>query len=147
MGFEINIMKKYKLLFLFIAIGFFSCKTSYRYPKFDFNNGPNPCVNAFKDRVFFSILTEAYKGTDALKEISKKDVGNPYDGIYSPDFFKKIDSIGVAFYSKIPPPELCECEKGQNYFMAQALHFYASRELDSIAKAELTKFSTVCLHK
>lgn len=141
-------MKKYLLLLLFVVTGLNSCKTGYSYPKFDFKNGPNPCINAFKDRVFSSILREAYKSTDAMKEISKIDVGNPYDGISSPELFKKIDSIGVDFYKKIPLAELCsECEKSQNYFMAQALHFYASRELDSIARVELKKFSTDCFKK
>jgi hypothetical protein len=97
-------------------------------------------TNAFKDRVFFSILQECYKGTDAIKEIQKRDVGNPYDGIYDPILFKKIDSIGKDFAKNIPPPSLCECSKEQNYFMAQALHYYRSRELDSIAKVELQKF-------
>ncbi|WP_412467340.1 hypothetical protein [Pedobacter sp. KLB.chiD] len=140
-------MKILKPFILICSFVLSSCKTNYRYPRFDFNNGPNPCVNAFKDRVFLSILSEAYKGTDALKEISKRDVGNPYEGIYSPELFKKIDSIGHDFYNKIPPPELCECDKGQNYFMAQALHFYASRELDSVARAELKKISTDCFKK
>jgi hypothetical protein len=128
---------------LIISVG---CKTKYKYPKFDYNNGPNPCLNAFKDKVFFSILQESYKGTDAIKEINKKDVGNPYDGIYDPILLKKIDSIGKDFVKKVPPPSLCsECTKGQNYFMAQALHFYRSRELDSVAKVELKKFSADCL--
>ncbi|WP_316806081.1 hypothetical protein [Pedobacter agri] len=140
-------MKISQLLVLVCLFLFCSCRVSHQYSKFDFNNGPNPCINAFKDRVFLSILTEAYKGTDALKEISKKDVGNPYDGIYSPELFKKIDSIGHDFFKKIPPPELCECGKGQNYFMAQALHFYASRELDSVAKIELKNFSINCFKK
>jgi uncharacterized protein YbaP (TraB family) len=37
------------------------------------------------------------------------------------------------------------CPKDQNYFMAQALHFYRSYELDSIAKVELKRFSSDCL--
>jgi hypothetical protein len=121
----------------FIVLG---CQTKYRYPRFDYskNIGGNPCVLAFKDRVFFAILEECYKGTDAMKEIHKRDVGNPYDGIYSASLFKSIDSIGKDFARRIPPPILCdECTKEQNYFMAQALHFYASYELDSIAKAKL----------
>lgn len=139
-------MKKIKLYASCFIIVFSSCKASYNSPRFDFNNGPKPCLNAFKDRVFFSILQESYKGTDAIKEINKRDLGNPYDGIYDPTLFKKIDSISKEFIKKLPPPALCvECKKDQNYFMAQALHFYASRELDSLAKAELKKFSSECL--
>jgi len=135
-------MKKVSIALFAVIFLFLGCQTRYRYPKFDYskNTGANPCVLAFKDRVFFAILAEFYKGTDAMKEIRKRDVGNPYDGIYSASLFKKIDSIGKDFAKKIPPPALChECTKEQNYFMAQALHFYASSDLDSIAKAELKK--------
>ncbi len=136
-------MKRIIWLIVAVVITFTSCKTRYKYPKFDFNNGPNPCINAFKDKVFFTILRECYKGTDAFKEINKRDAGNPYDGIYSLELFKKIDSIGKDFAKKIPPPSLCdECTKEQNYFMAQALHFYRSYELDSIAKVELGKYGS-----
>jgi len=124
----------------FIVLG---CQTRYKYPKFDFtmNTEESPCILAFKDRVFFSILEECLKGTDAMKEIRKRDVGNPYDGIYSASLFKETDSIGKDFAKKIPPPTLCdECTKEQNYFMAQALHFYASSELDLIAKTTLKKY-------
>lgn len=126
--------------FLIILLG---CNISYKYPKFDYvqNSGSNPCITAFKDRVFYAILRESLKGTDAIREINKKDVGNPFDGIYSIELFKKIDTIGQDFVKRMPPPPLCdECTKGQNYYMAQALHFYVSRDLDSIAKTELQKF-------
>ncbi|KQR65354.1 hypothetical protein [Pedobacter sp. Leaf176] len=133
-----DLYEKCSVIILVMLLGISACKTSYKYPRFDFDNGPNPCINAFKDRMFLSILREAYKGTNAIKEISKIDVGNPYDGISSPELFKKIDSIAVGFYKKIPPPSVCdECTEEQNYFMAQALHFYASKELDSIARTEL----------
>jgi hypothetical protein len=123
-------MKKI-IMAVLILLAQLACKTKYSFPKFDYKNGPNPCVNAFKDRVFFAILKECYKGTNAIDEINKIDVGNPYDGIYDLKLFIKIDSIGKDFAKKIPPPSLCgECNKNQNYFMAQALHFYSSRELD-----------------
>lgn len=140
------VMKKIMLFASCFIVVFSACKARYNLPRFDYNNGPNPCLNAFKDRVFFSILQESYKGTDAIKEINKRDAGNPYEGIYDPKLFKKIDSIAKEFVKNIPPPALCdECKKDQNYFMAQALHFYVSRELDSIAKVELKKFSTECI--
>ncbi|MEJ2884339.1 hypothetical protein [Pedobacter sp. GR22-6] len=133
-------MKKIGLTLIAGVMLFSNCSIKYKYPKFDFGNGPNPCLNAFKDKVFIAILRECYKGTDAMKEISKRDAGNPYDGIYSLEIFKAIDSIGIDFAKKIPPPSLCpECRPGENYFMAQALHFYRSHELDSIARAELKK--------
>ncbi len=97
-------MKKIKLYASCFIMVFSACKASYNLPRFDFNNGPKPCLNAFKDRVFFSILQESYKGTDAIKEINKRDLGNPYDGIYDPTLFKKIDSISKEFVKNLPPP-------------------------------------------
>lgn len=141
-------MKRIALIVLAITTLGLACKTKYTYPRFDYvkSNGVNPCITAFKDRVFFAIIQECYKGTNAMQEIRKRDAGNPYDGVYSPALFKKIDSIGKDFAKRIPPPSLCdECTKEQNYFMAQALHFYGSYELDSIAKAELKNFSSDCL--
>ena len=140
-------MKKISVIVFLMLITALGCKTNYKYPRFDYikTTGVNPCITAFKDRIFFAILEECYKGTDAMKEINKRDYGNPYDGIYSPVLFKKIDSIGKDFAKKIPPPVLCdECTKEQNYFMAQALHYYRSYELDSIAKAELKKLGMNC---
>ncbi|MES2447559.1 MAG: hypothetical protein V4546_10290 [Bacteroidota bacterium] len=139
-------MKNLILISLSLTI-ILGCRTKYNYPKFDFNNGPNPCINAFKDRVFMSILKESYKGTTALTEINKIDLGNPFDGVYDLVLLKKIGSIGKDFVKKIPLPSLCsDCSEGQNYFMVQALHYYRSRELDSVAKVELKKFSADCLN-
>jgi hypothetical protein len=127
------------LIAIFIGV-FTSCKTKYTYPKFDYNNGPNSCFNAFKDRIFFAILKESYKGTAAFKEISKRDVFNPYDGLPF-ELESKIDSIAKGFVTKLPRPSMCDdCLTDQNYFMAQALHYYRSSDLDSIAKATFKKF-------
>ncbi|MFF5380288.1 hypothetical protein [Pedobacter suwonensis] len=135
-----NIRRKIFIPFLVILFG---CNTSYQYPKFDYikSTGANPCITAFKDRVFYCIMRESLKGTNAISEISKKDVGNTFEGIYSAELFRRIDTIGQNFVKNMPPPVLCdECVKGQNYYIAQALHFYTSRDLDSIAKIELQKF-------
>lgn len=126
-----------KILLTFLMV----VQLSYSYSQvkhsthFDYNNSENPWIDAFKDRVFFSALKEAYK-TDTLifKLIEKKDALNPYDGL-SPDEMKKAESLGEALIKKIPPPAMCEnCPAGMNYFMATSLHYYISRELDSIAK-------------
>jgi hypothetical protein len=112
-----------------------SCKMRNNYPKFDYNQSATPCFDAFKDRVFFAILRESYKGTAAFEEISKRDAFNPYDGLPF-DSRGKIDSIALAFVRKMPKPAFCdECTKEQNYFMAQALHYYKSKDLDSLVKA------------
>lgn len=110
------------------------------YPKFDFNNGPNPYINTFKDLVFFGFMRECFRETKAMEEISKVDVGNPFEYL-DYKLYPVCDSIGKAFYKRIPPPVFCdECGTKKNYFLAQALHYYRSYELDSIAKSYLKKY-------
>jgi hypothetical protein len=133
-------MKRLGMLFIASLIVNISCKMKYNYPKFDYNHSSTPCFNAFKDRVFFAILRESYKGTAAFEEISKRDFFNPYDGLPF-DSQGKIDSIALAFVKKMPKPAFCdECTKEQNYFMAQALHYYKSNDLDSIVKVTFKNF-------
>jgi hypothetical protein len=105
------------------------------YPTFDYNKSTNPWIDAFKDRVFFSALEEAYKSdTTIFKSIRKKDALNPYDGFYG-EAKKYAEKIGIDLIRKIPSPAMCEgCKGDMNYYMATALHFYKSKELDSIAK-------------
>ena len=134
-------MKRITTLIFILSIIASSCRIRYNYQKFDFDNGPNPCENTFKDRVFISILIKCYDGTDTMKEIKKRDAGNPYED-FPTGMQGKIDSVASEFVKRIPPAELCdECDNGRNYFMAQALHFYKSRDLDSITKVAFKNFS------
>ncbi|MFD1256139.1 hypothetical protein ACFQ3S_04980 [Mucilaginibacter terrae] len=104
------------------------------YPKFDYNNGPNSWINTFKDEVFFASLREGYKNDTIFKMIEKKDAFNPYDGL-SLKALQKAKQLGKALVNKMPPPAMCEgCTPGMNYYMANALHYYNSKELDSIAR-------------
>ncbi len=137
-------MKKILFCLLVVTTG---CVVTNKKPRFDYvsSGSENPCISAFKDRVFFAILMESYKNTAAFDEIKKVDVFNPFDGLpFSIQL--KIDSIGKNFVKNMPRPPFCdECKPEQNYYMAQALHFYESRQLDSIAKAELGKYtSEIC---
>jgi hypothetical protein len=71
--------------------------------------------------------------------ISKKDAFNPYDGI-SKQALDKAANVGIRLIRNMPPPIMCEgCTTGMNYYMANALHYYNSYELDSIANAEYKK--------
>ncbi|WP_323033788.1 hypothetical protein [Paracoccus sp. (in: a-proteobacteria)] len=123
--------------YLLIILLFFTQACSKNsYPTFDYNKSSNPWIDAFKDRVFFSALEEAYKSdTTIFESIRKKDALNPYDGL-SLSEMKQADSIGKALIKNIPPPKMCEgCEGDMNYYMATSLHYYNSRELDSIARS------------
>ena len=105
------------------------------YTTFDYNKSDNAWIDAFKDRVFFSALREAYKNDSLIfKLIEKKDALNPYDGL-SLQEMQKAEQLGKTLINNLPPPSMCEgCVNGMNYFMASSLHYYNSRELYSIAR-------------
>ena len=111
------------------------------YPHFDYVRSQNPWINAFKDRVFFSALREAYKSDSLIfKLLEKKDALNPYDGLSLIDL-KKADEIGEELVKNMPQPFMCEgCQTGMNYFMATSLHYYSSQELDVIAKRHYSAY-------
>lgn len=121
---------------LIILLCFTQACNKNSYPTFDYNKSENPWIDAFKDRVFFTALKEAYKtDTTIFQLIEKKDALNPYDGL-SLDEMKKAEELGKSLIYKIPPPSMCEnCPPGINYYMATSLHYYKSRELDSIARS------------
>lgn len=123
---------KYLIVIALIIVS--SCNNNL-YPKFDYNKSENPWIDAFKDKVFISALREAYNSdTLIFKLIEKKDALNPYDGL-TLDEMEKAEQLGKLLIKKIPLPAMCEsCTSGMNYFMAVSLHYYKSRELDSIAK-------------
>jgi hypothetical protein len=105
------------------------------FPTFDYKKSTNPWIDAFKDRVFFSALQEAYKSdTTIFISIRKKDALNPFDGLYG-EARMYAEKIGIDLIRKMPSPTMCEgCKGDMNYYMATALHFYKSKELDNIAK-------------
>ncbi|MFW0736699.1 hypothetical protein [Flavobacterium sp. T12S277] len=118
-----------KLLILFC---FCSCSKN-TFPKFDYNESNNPWIDAYKDNVFFSCLKESYKNDSIFKLIERKDALNPYDGLSLQDL-EKTRHLGMNLSTNIPKPILCEnCKEGNNYYMSNCLHYYISKELDSIA--------------
>ena len=132
-----NILIKYLLV---IGLLFIQACSNYSYPKFDYQKSENPWIDAFKDRVFFSALQEAYKSDSIIfNSVNKKDTLNPYDGL-SLEEIKNANTIGINLIKKIPPPSMCEnCPNGVNYYMATALHYYKSKELHNIARSIFKK--------
>ena len=121
-----------------MVLFFSSCLTT-SYPKFDYNISRNPWIDAFKDQVFLSSLKESYKSDSIFSLIAKKDAFNPYDGL-SLEAINKAKELGASLVKNMPPPVMCDdCKPGMNYYMANALHYYNSRELDSIANAEFKR--------
>ena len=125
-------MMKYLAVFILIAL----CSCSNKIHKsFDYNRSDNPWSHAFKDRVFFSSLKEAYKrDTTIFKHIEQIDALNPFDGL-TPQEMKVADEIGISLIQKMPAPAMCDgCLFGMNYFMATSLHYYNSKGLDVTTK-------------
>ncbi len=134
------------ITFLLIICTSLSCKVQ-ELNSFDYNNGPNPWVNAFKDYVFVQCLNQSYP-LEASKiifnNISKYDLYNPYDGFveYRIANTSFLDSIAEMKPKNIPPFKHNDGvnDKGKNVYLSNCLHFYASRQLDSIAKNEYKKY-------
>ena len=124
----------FKYLFILTTVTICSCN-SIIYQNFNYSQSKKPWINAFKDRVFISSLTEAYKSdTTIFQQIIKKDALNPFDGLTLYEI-QKADELGRRLIENIPPPAMCEgCTAGMNYYMAVSLHYYNSKELDVIAK-------------
>jgi hypothetical protein len=124
---------------LLILFYFCSCSKN-TFPKFDYNKSDNPWIDAYKDNVFFSCLKESYKNDSIFKLIEKKDGLNPYDGLSLEDL-EKTRYLGINLSTNISKPILCDnCKEGNNYYMANCLHYYISKELDSIAKKAYKNF-------
>ena len=124
---------------LFIVL--FSACSIGRYNKFDYNHSNNPWIDDFKDQVFFACLRESYKSDSLFNMIEKKDAFNPYDGL-GPEDFKKIRELAKKFVANMPPPAMCDgCKADVNYYMAHSLHYYASKELDAIARKQYKEYS------
>jgi hypothetical protein len=134
--FKNKLVMKYITLIILLCLSSCSKKT---YHKFEYNKSENPWVGAFKDKVFFTILKESYKNDTIFQLIEKKDAFNPYDNL-SPDALDQIKELAKDLIKNMPKPTMCEnCKDGENYYMANALHYYSSHELDSIANAAYKK--------
>lgn len=121
--------------FLLISLFVFTSCVNNKYSSFNYQYSADPWIDAFKDRFFFTALKEAYKlDTEILARMEKLDAFNPYDGL-SMEEMTIADSTAKALMIGMPTPGMCEgCKGEKNYFIATALHYYNSRELDSLAK-------------
>lgn len=131
-------MKKILLLFVLCC----SCKSTSTLSKFDYNHDSEAWITAFKDQMFFACLKESHPNDTIFNLISKRDAFNPYEGLGLTNS-NKAKELGKKIIQNIPPPKMCEgCKDGKNYYMANCLHYYKSKDLDSIANSEYKKFIT-----
>lgn len=129
------------LIISIIALSGCAKKTYSALPAFDYNKSDNPWISAYKDQAFIACLKESYKNDSIFKIIERYDAGNPYDGIYGQPVLDA-KKLGAEIAKNIPSAQMCEgCTEEQNYFMATCLHYYNSKELDSIARAAHKKYN------
>ncbi|SHM16901.1 hypothetical protein [Flavobacterium xanthum] len=139
-------MRNIKII-LGLLILLISCKSNHR-NNFEYNLGANEnqWINNFKTETFFSCLRVAYKNDTIFKLISKKDLMYLYEStaLQHDIINKNVEKI-IANTPKpvLPKCEECEPEEQINkkYFCATCLSYYASKELDSIAKIEFKKYN------
>lgn len=132
-----------KVIALLVVFLVFSCNV-YKRDKFSYDYGRNTWINTYKAEVFYACIKEGFNNDSIIKLMSKKDYLNPYDEFY----FSEIDSariLGKKIILNMPKVMQRHCDdcKGneaiKNYVSINCLKYYASRELDSIAKAQYKK--------
>lgn len=147
MDIKLKFMKK---VFVLITVVFISSCSTYKRTKFEYNLGKekNEWINNYKTEFFLKCIKKAYKNDSIFKLIVKQDLLYLYEP--SANQNNQIDSLSTIIIKNIPKPIFQHCddctikeekeELQKNYFCASCLNFYASRELDSLAKKEYKKY-------
>lgn len=132
-------MKKRSFLYLIIAILLIGCypykRSSYRY-----NQDENWWITGFKDAVFYFCIREGYQNDSIFVLMREKDLLSSMEMdvsiIYNQiQLGKNIGGNIPKPYRKIDNPR----DTSKKLILASCLHYYASRELDSIARVEYKK--------
>lgn len=109
---------------------------------YEYGKVSNSWITAYKDNVFYSCIRDGYKNDSIWLLMDKEDWFSTYDAIDLLD----IDSavvIGQKAIKNLPEEVYFNSQefssdkdksKHKNYISATCLHYYISRELDSIAK-------------
>jgi hypothetical protein len=140
-----------RLTVITIAFLIISCST-YKRTNFEYHLGKkeNEWINNFKTEFFFSCLKIGYKNDTIFKLISRKD----FQYLYEPFAFQHnaINILATKIIKDMPKPIYPHCddctekeekeEAEKNYICASCLNYYASRELDSIAKKAYKEYIT-----
>ncbi|MDP5201334.1 hypothetical protein [Flavobacterium sp. DG2-3] len=139
-----------KNIFFFVIICFMCSCDTYKRNKFEYHFGKkdNEWINMYKTEVFFSCINKGYNEKSIFDLIEKKDLFVPYEPIYTE--YNNIDTLADKVIKNITKPIYPHCddctekEKNEilkkNYICATCLNYYASKELDSIAKKAYKKY-------
>jgi hypothetical protein len=121
----------------------------YKRTKFEYHFGKNQneWINMYKTDFFLSCLRKGYKNDTIFKLIAQNDLLVPYEPILF--HYDRIDALAVKLIKNIPKaiyPHCDDCTEEEekedlkkNYICASCLNYYASKELDSIAKKAYQK--------
>lgn len=135
---------KNKIIILGVLLLIISSCESYKRTKFEYHFGKNEneWINMYKTDFFFTCLRKGYKTDTIFKLIAQKDLLVPYEPILF--HYSKIDTLANRIINNIPKPIYPHCDDcteveekeslKKNYICASCLNYYASRDLDSIAK-------------
>nr|WP_315247538.1 hypothetical protein [uncultured Flavobacterium sp.] len=136
-------MKKTAIILGFLLFTLCSCN-SYKRSKFEYRNtDSNVWINTFKSEVFYSCIKEGLKNDSLYKILQKKDLLNMYEG-YDMEAIDSARNIGQTIIIKMPKAyiKIDDDQKdlvNKNFISYSCLNYYASRELDSIAKQAYKK--------
>lgn len=138
------------IIFLGLVLSiFYSCDT-YKRTKFEYHFGKNEneWINMYKTQFFLTCLRKGYNDDAILKLIAQKDLLVPYEPVLFQ--YDKIDTLATRIIKNIPKPIYPHCDDcteeeekenlKKNYICASCLNYYASKELDSIAKNVYKKY-------
>lgn len=138
-------IKKMKSIIVIIVLCcvFTSCAT-HKSDKFEYHFGKvdNEWIKMYKTEFFLSCLRKGYQDDEIFKLIAKKDLLVPYEPILF--HYDQIDSLAGNVIKNMPKPIFPHCDDcteeeeladlKKNYVCASCLNYYASRELNLIAK-------------
>ena len=141
--------KKRVLRLLLVVISCFimtSCSTTYTREKFSYVyiNEKNAWIESYKYKVFYSCFKEGMQNDTILKMIDKKDFFDINDDAIDVRDLDKASALGKKIIKNLPRAIIQKCdectEKEQKenllkkYISSNCVKYYASKELDSIAK-------------
>jgi hypothetical protein len=129
---------------LFIGIlSMGSCNTS---KKFVYHFEDDTWIKSYKTYAFCSCFSESYKNDSIIKMIGEKDFINQSEIIANWEIIDRAKNLGANIAKNIPKPIYPKFEEGKrdefykkNYYLVSCLNYYASKELDIIAKKEYKK--------
>jgi hypothetical protein len=130
-----------RFLILIICFLSFSCK-SYQRERFKYRgsstNYKTFWIEIFKDEMFYQCIKEGFKKDSVFELMRKKDLFNSSEYVLNLKNAEIARDLGRKIIKNLPPPFIKSDDKDiseMNFISASCLHYYASRELDSIAKS------------